>query len=396
MALEHHERGLALLPLRARGKEPSFRVLQEVHGSSEWAPFASRRASAAEVRAWHEVDPAVNVGVILGQASGGLVVADFDRTPSGVMHPPTPIVRTGRGHHVYLSSDRPVKTQKFEWGELRGDGSYVVLPDSVHPKGMPYSYVVRPDEVAVASLADLQIGGATTVTIREEPLRQGDSGTPYVMPEYPSEGAFDDLARHEEPVQAACKSLGINVRLGSPFRCILPGHPDHRPSASIYRDSHTGLYLYRDWHAHGELEWLPLSWVRAARSYGEVRPLKGPASSRWYLRLFYEAGVLEPMAVKLPSLPADAARSIRRAADGFRLLLGLRWLREPGTPTPFTRAFAAPWSGLGERAAGEAIAELVGRGIIQKVGEHRAGVRTMALYLPGTGQPTPNRRRRSP
>jgi hypothetical protein len=393
VALEHHERGLALLPLRAQGKEPNFRVLQEVHGSPEWTPLACRRASSAEVRAWQEVDAAVNVGVILGQASGGLVVADFDRAPKGVTHPPTPIVRTGRGHHVYLHSDGRVNTQGFVWGELRGDGSYVVLPDSVHPKGTRYSYVVSPDEVAVANLADLRFADTRTAPISEEPNRQGDIGTPYVMPEYPSEGAFYDLARHEEPVRAACKTLGINARIGASFRCILPGHLDRRPSASIYRDPLTGLYLYRDWHAQDQSEWLPLSWVRAARGYGEVRSLKGPESSRWYLRLFYEAGVLLPMRVELPPLPAGIVPSFRKVAEGFRLLLGLRWLREPGTPAPFTRRFVAAWSEVGERAAGEAICGLVALGIIEKVDEHRgAGVRTTNLYLPGTGHPTPNQR----
>lgn len=245
---------------------------------------------------------------------------------------------------------------------------------------------------SVASLADLQIARSTTVVSHEQDREQGDTGTPYVMPEYPSEGVFDDLARHEESVRAACKALGINARLGTSFGCILPGHTDHKPSASIYRDPRTGVYRYRDWHAHDGREWLPLSWVRAARGYWEVRPLKGPEASRWYLRLAHEAGLLEPMPVVLPPLPAGVAPSTRRVSGGFRLLLGLRWLREPGTPAPFTRRFAAAWSEVGERAAGEAITELVALGIIEKVDEHQAGARTIRLYLPGAGRPTPNRR----
>lgn len=150
VALGHHERGFALLPLRARGKEPNFRVLQEVHGSIEWKPLGSRRASTAEVRAWHDADPQTNVGVILGEASGGLIVADFDHKPKGVIHPPTPIAQTG----------------------------------------------------AVARLSDLRF--TTTPAVEsDEYISTGDQGTKYKLPEYPSEGPFDELAKYEEPVRLA-------------------------------------------------------------------------------------------------------------------------------------------------------------------------------------------------
>lgn len=183
--------------------------------------------------------------------------------------------------------------------------------------------------------------------------------------------------------------LGIDRRLGSAFRCILPGHTDRRASASIYPHPHTGVYLYRDWHAREGFSWLPLSWVRAAKGYGRVRRLKPPESSRWYLRLFHEAGVLEPILVDLPRLPANTRDSVVKVAEGFRLLLGLRWLREPATSAPFTRSFAAAWCQLGERAAGEAITDLRALGIIQKVDEYREGRKTMSLFMPGDGRTRP-------
>ena len=154
VALEHHERGLALLPVQGRGKEPNYAVLKEVHGEAAWSSLARRRATPAEIKAWHDIDPQTNVGVILGQPSGGLVVADFDRRPRCVTHPPTPVVSTGRGWHAYLRAACKVATRGYPWGELRGDGSYVVLPDSVHPSGKPYAYVITLDEVPIAPLAD--------------------------------------------------------------------------------------------------------------------------------------------------------------------------------------------------------------------------------------------------
>ena len=69
----------------------------------------------------------------------------------------TPVVRTGRGFHVYLRSKTPLKTQRFDGGEIRGEGVYVVAPPSVHENGHSYQFI-NPDIVdilTIESLADL-------------------------------------------------------------------------------------------------------------------------------------------------------------------------------------------------------------------------------------------------
>jgi len=182
--------------------------------------------------------------------------------------------------------------------------------------------------------------------------------------------------------------LGIDRPVGRAFRCILPGQAERYPSASIYRPSGLDLFLYRDWHICSGIPWLPLSWVRAANGYGRVKRLARPESARWYLRLFHEAGVLRPLPVELPRLPSAARDSTRKVASGFALLLGLRWLTEgPGEPAPFARSFAAVWCGIGERAAGEAIRELLALDVIRQQEKHRAGAKAMRLFLPGSGTP---------
>jgi len=192
VALEHYERGLALLPLRPKGKEPNFAVLTEVHGSQEWRPLAARRASPAEIRHWHEVDPETNLGVILGGPSGGLVVIDVDREPMGVAWPATPTVRTSRGRHVYVRSDEPVQTMTFPWGELRGEGSYVALPDSVHPSGIRYEYVVSPSEAEPIGLSDLEFPG-TSHHHHKALGGLGPNPQEYQLPAYPSEDLVGEL-----------------------------------------------------------------------------------------------------------------------------------------------------------------------------------------------------------
>jgi hypothetical protein len=92
------------------------------------------------------------VGVVLGPASGGLTVRDFDtidgylawarRNTELARRLPTSV--TGRGVHVFfVNPGRPVyrRFSGEEKGELIGDsGHYVCLPPAVHPKGMRYEW----------------------------------------------------------------------------------------------------------------------------------------------------------------------------------------------------------------------------------------------------------------
>ena len=241
-ALDCHGHGFPLLPLRPRDKRPHGEVLKATYGSPAWGPLQRRRASAAEIAEWFQTDPEANLGVITGEPSG-IAVADFDRRPAGVHHPPTPSATTSRGYHVYLRSDGPVRTEKYRWGELRGDGGYVVAPPSLHPSGHRYEWMLGPDDVSFASLGELvldrhsQRSGAPEVP----------PGSQYELPGYTvvSAGEQDGrLACDAAAVVAACRALGIEVPLGKPFPCILPGHVERRPSASLYREPSTGTWKY--------------------------------------------------------------------------------------------------------------------------------------------------------
>jgi hypothetical protein len=169
----------------------------------------------------------------------------------------------------------------------------------------------------------------------------------------------DRLGYDTAAVQRAISALGIEARIGQAFLCVLPAHRERHPSASIYRDPRTGLYVYRDWHRRDGKEWYTLAQVRAAKVGRRVRS-NTPEAVAWYQRLFCEAGCLAPVEVPLPPVPpATPPSSVHKVAKGFGLLLGLRWLRSPGEPTPFARSFAESWSGCTPRMAGSAIRVLM-------------------------------------
>jgi CRP-like cAMP-binding protein len=127
--------------------------------------------------------------------------------------------------------------------------------------------------------------------------------------------------------------------------------------------------------------------VRASIGAGHVVKLSAQSASRWYDRLFYDAGLINPVPVPMPRLPARATREARRVAAGFKLLLGLRWLHDPGEPAPFTFKFIAAWCGVTQMAARRALGELVKCGIVIKGDPDHIVVNNlkMNLYTVGAG-----------
>lgn len=360
-ALEYRERGWAVLPLKPREKIPHAAVLREVHGAAKWKPLAERPASEPEIRAWFERDPETQIGIITGQASGGLVVIDQDKKVPGLKHPPGPIVETGRGRHLYAEFDQPIKTTTHDWGEVRGDGSYVVAPSAIHPSGRSYLWLVRPDDCAPPSLRDVEFDG--------EPIGTTHDRSPKAVPYGTALGDSEGI--HHPRLLAA---LGIHAPVGRAFRCVLPGHADRSPSASI--DPATGRY--HDFHRAGA--WFSLAEVYASRKAGGIVRLDGPSASRWWDRLRWEAGELAVVVPAPPRLsPATPARTVR-VVEGFVLLVALRELRDGPGPVPYTRRFITAWCGLSEHHAEQAKLDALRRGALVKDGEFRRGGQRTALY----------------
>src|SRR5690349_6074467 len=99
-AVKYLQNGFALLPLAARRKHPNFSVLARVHGTFSWTCLRSVPATEGDIARWLEVDADLNLGVITGEASGNLVVLDYDSRWDAILVD-TPTVSTGRGIHIY-------------------------------------------------------------------------------------------------------------------------------------------------------------------------------------------------------------------------------------------------------------------------------------------------------
>jgi hypothetical protein len=188
------------------------------------------------------------------------------------------------------------------------------------------------------------------------------------------------LVQHPEIALACAASLGLPIdRVGHAFLCVLPGHIETHPSASLHWDPHTGALQYRDWHRCSGVEWYALPDVRASLACGQALRLRGQSVATWQLRLLVEAAILEPYPVPASSLSPGVPTAIRLVYAGFLLLLGCKWRHTPEMPTPFAWRFAAAWCGVEVRQVGEVMHWLLAHGFLRQVGTHQG----TALFLPG-------------
>lgn len=150
-AIEAYRRGYYAVPIRGREKRP--------HGSG-WTrrpdglteEIQSSRFGAAVA------DGATNIGLVLGQASGGLVDVDMDNpltySVAPAVLPPTAMVtgRVGRprSHFWYRATGEVPGKRSYKMPdgstivEFRSDGHQTLIPPSIHPSGESYRWESQP------------------------------------------------------------------------------------------------------------------------------------------------------------------------------------------------------------------------------------------------------------
>jgi len=145
-ALQFYEREhLRYIPLTWGSKRPP---------GLPWKTFQERAPSFSELAEWFQETKPVNIGIICGGASMGLVALCFNDTTGAVeffgqelfdrLLTSTFVVKTSRGVHVYLRSNIPIPSQfvakgsNLTWLEIRADGQYIAAPPSLHPSGSFY------------------------------------------------------------------------------------------------------------------------------------------------------------------------------------------------------------------------------------------------------------------
>lgn len=127
-------------------------------------PIRKNWSENAENAEWFKANPDHNIGVVLGEASGGLVDIDLDDTiAKALAHlflPPTAMIFGRRSspssHYIYRIQGQPGKTEKFQFGNLgmlceyRSEGSQTVFPPSTHPTGEKIEFECDGDPLVIS------------------------------------------------------------------------------------------------------------------------------------------------------------------------------------------------------------------------------------------------------
>jgi hypothetical protein len=158
------KQGLSFIPVPF--KEKAATIL--------WAEFQKRKPTDAEVQKWFLNGHQTNLAIVCGSISDNLVVLDCDtddkfwelapliceKTGCKDILDYTTVVKTGKGWHIYLKTEKPVKSMKFPNLDIKAEGGYVIAPPSIHPSGAGYKFAnetYTPPIRRIGSLKDIGI-----------------------------------------------------------------------------------------------------------------------------------------------------------------------------------------------------------------------------------------------
>jgi len=142
-ALAYYDQGLTIIPLKQGDKTPALET---------WLEYEKERPSREQTESWFSSNN-VNIGIICGDVSNGLVVQDFDSEEAFTkffggntdeIQADAPTIRTGRGIHVWYRTEEPgIRSFRVEElkMDLKANGGYVVAPPSIHPNGSTYTFL---------------------------------------------------------------------------------------------------------------------------------------------------------------------------------------------------------------------------------------------------------------
>ena len=165
-AVWYCEHGFAIIPLGTNGESRKHPISK--HGLNDWFD------NPEDARKLWSQRPNLNIGIVCGTPSHGLVVIDVDvdeekdkdgyatlsaweRTYGDL--PETSIAITGSGgmHYLYRTDRTMIRPSvNDDLGiDIRSDGSYIVAPPSIHPNGSRYEWQDHPEDVPILTATHL-------------------------------------------------------------------------------------------------------------------------------------------------------------------------------------------------------------------------------------------------
>lgn len=336
--------GFNVIPLKVRDKIPAVK---------KWKPLLNEPLTEESLLELYQSNPELNIGLITGPSSRGLVVIDIDHSPPEelaflIAQNPTATVKTSRGRHYYYLSETKLSNLNFDWGELRADGVYVVAPPSIHPDGTLYEFLGDCQLDEIAKLPDTVQAFLVSDSKSKKSGNEGVVSIEHsILATYESNSILTTLPETYKSLDIAIKIVafcGQKVsKLGQSFYC--PLHDDKRPSVSLWRGKNGSIMLHE---FHRGNKFITLVEMYASYVTGKDIQLKKGEMVIWWLRALEDIGVIKPKAIKARKLKKDAPESVKKLYEGFIRLIKLRKVYDPKQDTaPYSWSFAQTWCGIG-------------------------------------------------
>ncbi|MEM1946939.1 MAG: bifunctional DNA primase/polymerase [Candidatus Caldarchaeum sp.] len=153
----YREKGLTILPLPRGAKGPPL--------------FGAWQKLSREEIETKNID-LNDVNIALRMNDNGVFAIDVDREPLYYLlfdSPPealarkTWVWRTSRGYHVLFKADHDVETTAASLIQVKGRGSYVVAPPSIHPSGARYTFLSDPATTDIANVGPAFLEKLSTI-----------------------------------------------------------------------------------------------------------------------------------------------------------------------------------------------------------------------------------------
>lgn len=160
------ERGISVIPIAPGTKRPGqWSPDRGWEGMSDWTRFAKRMPTELELEIW-ETWPDAGIGVVLGELSRLILLdKDYDIPNGGndalqAIIPHSPIAKRGQkgwGRFYRYNGERSCS---FDVGGLRvldvlAEGRQTVVPPSMHPTGVNYTWITLDTLDSITSVDDL-------------------------------------------------------------------------------------------------------------------------------------------------------------------------------------------------------------------------------------------------
>lgn len=133
-AMALHEKGFHVIPLTSKDKTALV----------VWKKYQTEKPNKKQILEWCKTFPNANIGIVTGI---DFIVVDVDgpeglESLKGKEFTPTLMANTGRGWHYFyrVSKKTATRLSLVKKVDLKGIGSYVVCPPSIHPNGKIYNW----------------------------------------------------------------------------------------------------------------------------------------------------------------------------------------------------------------------------------------------------------------